>query len=553
MIPVCTEPYEDELLYGYFGRLSLMNDFDSIYKFENTFFSTENTVFGGKANTGVMYSPSFVSGLWQICRRMREAGNTTFPDFETALSMTPYGACCSQLNEKKQAGLLESILYTQRPCVPRLNRGGKTIQVCPECMREDEKSHGEAYIRLSHNIPGAVFCERHCVRLIRCTTPDIRGTTQPLTRMCIADTEGGTNSTQEQDDTGQKMNHLVPGLVSVKCPDCGTEYPLHPYSVQTKAPCPVCMGRMTDSEILQVRIDALFPGEYKVLSPVRNLAKAQVRHIPCGSVGTLVSSILFGRHTRCYECSRIETNNLQRRLGFAPYSIIRVRDNRQSLELVHDICGRKYTAMSARFMRHPYCPYCDGRKAEQEVDISSIDPGYKLIGEYVNFRTPVMMRHTVCGTEFSTTPSSYIHRGHRCPLCTPKYSIQEALKVIEEYSDGSVQALPEKTKRGYLRLCFRDGKERIVSVREAVFDLTREVPNWFRLKDKPYVEKPGLKKIVYDEIRRYSRKTGCWTYTDGIQGHRTTQREKTAAKQLVRMKLVIKTDTGTYQTGQQTG
>ena len=90
-----------------------------------------------------------------------------------------------------------------------------------------------------------------------------------------------------------------------------------------------------------------------------------------------------------------------------------------------------------------------------------------------------------------------------------------------------------------------------MSFREAVFDLTRTEPKWFHLKNRPYVEKPGVKKVVYDEIRKRSRRSkrrgeGVWKYTDGVMRHITTEQEKTASKQLARMGLVKKVSAGTY-------
>ena len=574
MIPICVKPYEDELLYGYFRRLSLLNGYESVYEFETTFFSVRNTTDGRRGKAGVMYGPSFVSGLWHVCHNIRKEGNETFPDFERALSMTPYRSCCQNLDEKRQARLLESVVYLPGPCVPHLIKGEKTIRICPDCIREDTYRYGEAYIHLSHNVPGAEHCKTHGTKLVHVAPPDIRGITAPigewLSRTDTTDTAGaekvkpadtnpseinpaGTDTSDINSAATDPMetNSTVPQPETVRCPDCGAQYLLHPYSIKTKAPCPACMGNMTAEEILQRRLDALLPGEYEIISPAQDITKTRAGHIPCGSTGKTVSGLLFGNHPACPDCARIEAGNLQRRLGSLPYTVIRVRDNRQSLEILHKTCGRKYTVMSARFMRKPYCPYCDGKKAEQEVDVSLVDPDYVLVGDYVNFKTGITLRHTVCGFQFRTSPSSFIHRGHRCPLCTPKYSLREAMDIIREYSDGSVEVTAETAKRGCLRLRCKDGRRRVMSFREAVFDLTRTEPKWFHLKNRPYVEKPGVKKVVYDEIRKHSRRSkrrgeGVWKYTDGVMGHITTEQEKTASKQLARMGLVKKVSAGTY-------
>lgn len=42
---------------------------------------------------------------------------------------------------------------------------------------------------------------------------------------------------------------------------------------------------------------------------------------------------------------------------------------------------------------------------------------YSLIGEYVNARTPIEIRHERCGYEWETTPYSFTGMGTRCPNC----------------------------------------------------------------------------------------------------------------------------------------
>ena len=41
---------------------------------------------------------------------------------------------------------------------------------------------------------------------------------------------------------------------------------------------------------------------------------------------------------------------------------------------------------------------------------------YTVLGDYVNNKVKILMRHNVCGNEYTTRPNDF-QQGHRCPIC----------------------------------------------------------------------------------------------------------------------------------------
>ena len=63
--------------------------------------------------------------------------------------------------------------------------------------------------------------------------------------------------------------------------------------------------------------------------------------------------------------------------------------------------------------------------------------GYEIIGDYVNNKTPLTVRHLDCGKEFKVT-STNLRGGSRCPYCFNSVSLEENnfLEFINSISES---------------------------------------------------------------------------------------------------------------------
>lgn len=96
-------------------------------------------------------------------------------------------------------------------------------------------------------------------------------------------------------------------------------------------------------------------------------------------------------------------------------------------------CGHAYTAQAGNILNGHGCPICHGYKDTDKfrkiLDTKYPDE-YTVLGEYVNNRTPIRLKHNQCGYEWDAHPKDLL-RAFRCPCCNR--SLGE--KQISDYLD----------------------------------------------------------------------------------------------------------------------
>jgi hypothetical protein len=158
LITTITPPYPDEIFYSWFGRSHLLSG--NIYSSQTDF-----DFFLGKNHNKSIYYPSnlnyFCSQLptsFNISTGMIISDNTCFPFFKPFLKKSfsnyiveimRYGATTPKKNIKKICNLFEDRL----------------IKICNQCIIEDKKNYGIAYIHRLHQIPGCFICPNHHIPL----------------------------------------------------------------------------------------------------------------------------------------------------------------------------------------------------------------------------------------------------------------------------------------------------------------------------------------------------------------------------------------------------
>lgn len=97
-------------------------------------------------------------------------------------------------------------------------------------------------------------------------------------------------------------------------------------------------------------------------------------------------------------------------------------------------CGHVYSAQADNILCGSGCPVCHGFKdtAMFKAQVEERYPGeYTILGEYVNNRTNILVRHNRCGYEWAVNPKGLLQE-HRCPNCnksTGEYKIERFLKA----------------------------------------------------------------------------------------------------------------------------
>ena len=90
--------------------------------------------------------------------------------------------------------------------------------------------------------------------------------------------------------------------------------------------------------------------------------------------------------------------------------------------ILHEECGSEFLVTPSNFLGGTRCPTCLGKRKRNTGEFKQIvkelsGREYSVLGEYVNSKTHIQMKHNSCGHTWSLVPSSFV-AGSRCPKCS---------------------------------------------------------------------------------------------------------------------------------------
>lgn len=104
------------------------------------------------------------------------------------------------------------------------------------------------------------------------------------------------------------------------------------------------------------------------------------------------------------------------------YTVVGIYKNtRTKIEMRHNKCRNNYYVRPHDFLRGERCPFCNPNK-KKNINIfrkevkKLVDDEYSVLGEYINNKTGIEMKHNKCGHVYYVRPNSFIS-GNRCPKC----------------------------------------------------------------------------------------------------------------------------------------
>lgn len=533
-IPICTPPYEDELWAGYLMRLSCVNGYANPYLFFKRYFQPDDK------NIGTIADVRSPSGIFEAVSRISNTNN--FPTLADVFNMIPYYYMAAKLPYKKQAKLFESILYTKRPCVPAYkNKGRQMYYLCPECIRIDKLVYGEAYLHLTHHIPGICVCVQHNVKLVSIPKCDYRRSIKDF-----FDKDYHIEKKEVRTYLPEKLSHI---LIDTKCDICGAQYPMHPFSDYSKAGCPFCNNNLSDRDIVQRRLDVLYPNAYEIVSDFDAITLAEIRHIPCGNTKRHLDTLLYNGESDCKGCKSLTRETIQKRIDplMLDYVVLPVTEKQRKckrVKIIHKSCGRQSDVLSRQLQEKGYCPVCDSKV--HAIDITRVDPDYVFFN-YKNNRAKATILHRHCGIVFETSKTSFLS-GRRCPVCTIKYTYHQLYLIVEEYA-GPQYSIAKSDKRGHVDIYFRS--ELIASKienRKVITDLSEATPLLFKERIKIFRPEKSKRRRIYDAIKEQTMIKGFWEFSDGVPDLEMTRIERNILQDMCKAGFVHRISKGEYST-----
>ena len=105
------------------------------------------------------------------------------------------------------------------------------------------------------------------------------------------------------------------------------------------------------------------------------------------------------------------------------YSVLeKYRGNYISIIHMHnaDGCDYKWSVMPNSFLQGGRCPKCTGYSKTtnlfKEEIYTLVGNEYEVLGEYINAKTHIKMKHMLCNTSYKVAPTNFL-KGNRCPQC----------------------------------------------------------------------------------------------------------------------------------------
>lgn len=188
--------------------------------------------------------------------------------------------------------------------------------------------------------------------------------------------------------------------------------------------------RKTDTEFKKEVFD-LVGDEYTFLDTyVKSQTKLRVKHNKCGHIYEVIPNN-FLKGSRCPYCAGLDkktNSNFKKEIynlvGDEYIFLDAYVNAKTKLRIKHTICGSVYKAEPDSFLRGNRCPYCSrntkktNAQFKQEV-YDLVENEYIFLDPYVNAKTKLKVRHNTCGNIYEVRPSDFL-RGQRCPYCFGK-------------------------------------------------------------------------------------------------------------------------------------
>jgi hypothetical protein len=114
-------------------------------------------------------------------------------------------------------------------------------------------------------------------------------------------------------------------------------------------------------------------------------------------------------------------------------------NNKTPILMRHNECGHEYFVTPGNFLSGRRCPKCANllRKNteyfKKEV-YNLVGEEYTVLGEYINCHEKILMRHNECGHEFEIEPNNFL-QGGRCRKCKESRGERKIRKFLENKTD----------------------------------------------------------------------------------------------------------------------
>jgi Zn ribbon nucleic-acid-binding protein/very-short-patch-repair endonuclease len=204
------------------------------------------------------------------------------------------------------------------------------------------------------------------------------------------------------------------------------------------------MRKKKTNEQFKKEVFDLVGNEYTVLEDyIKAIHKIKIRHNKCGHEWE-VRPNNFLNGSRCPKCSRKKTTKIFKKEVFDlvgdEYILLNEYTKRdKKIKIKHNKCGNIYEVQPIVFLKGSRCPYCAGLKKKTTEEFKKevfdlVKDEYTVLGEYINTKTKIKLRHNKCGNVYNVQPSNFL-QGNRCPKCSKKIGDIKRRKTDKQFKE----------------------------------------------------------------------------------------------------------------------
>ena len=160
------------------------------------------------------------------------------------------------------------------------------------------------------------------------------------------------------------------------------------------------------------KLNKRYDNDYLVLGEYINQnTKIKVKHLKCNQEYEInPKQFLAKRSKGCTYCRIKERTKTHETFLKEVYSLVedeytvlsKYISSNQKIKIRHNICKHEYEVLPTKFLNGRRCPNCFGKNKKTtdkwKKEVNELSNGeYSVIGEYVNNRTKIDMKHNICG------------------------------------------------------------------------------------------------------------------------------------------------------------
>lgn len=230
--------------------------------------------------------------------------------------------------------------------------------------------------------------------------------------------------------------------------------------------------KKTHEEFVE-QVQNLVGSDYTVLTTYQNAkTKVLMQHNSCLHKWLVLPSSFTSKGTRCPKCNtgggfkKKKTHadfakEVKEKVGKEYLILSKYVDSKTKVLLKHNICGYEWSVLPGSITNSGQrCPKCSGKlkkttKMYKEEVFNLVGSAYRVLGDYQNCMKKILMKHEICGYEWEITPNSFLS-GTRCPKCQHR-SYRKTTKEFKE----EVYTL---VKNEYEILGSYEGKDRKIKI-----------------------------------------------------------------------------------------